>query len=131
MGAEFDLRQESITGLAFTGNLVEMLPSEAVLLRQRTGSDSSPQLLRLLFLSKLADSKLQGYERSGWSDVPSVPRTNKLYRNRLPSAPGGPIIVCLDTSWSMTGFRETTTSIFPFCWHFCYSTKNDRIDDGH
>ena len=26
--------------------------------------------------------------------------------NRLPSAPGGPIIVCLDTSFSMTGDRE-------------------------
>ncbi|KAL3920267.1 MAG: hypothetical protein SGILL_003347 [Bacillariaceae sp.] len=78
-----------------------MLPSEAVLLR-----GSSP-ILRQLFLAKWAESKLLSYELSGYVDIPSVPRTRPLYQKRLPSAPGGPIIVCLDTSWSMSGARET------------------------
>jgi hypothetical protein len=112
LGAEFDprLRRESVTGIALSGNPSEMLPSEAVLLRQRLGVDDkgkpSSTVLRRLFLAKMAESKLQSYELSGWADVPSIPRTKPLYLNRLPSAPGGPIIVCLDTSWSMSGNRE-------------------------
>ena len=55
----------------------------------------------------MAESKLLSYELSGWTDIPSIPKPNSLYKNRLPSGPGGPIIVCLDTSWSMsTGRRE-------------------------
>ena len=113
LGAEFDprLRRESVTGIALSGNLSEMLPSEAVLLRQRLGVDDdtgipSSSVLRRLFMAKMAESKLQSYELSGWADVPSIPRTDPSYLNRLPSAPGGPIIVCLDTSWSMSGNRE-------------------------
>ena len=111
LGAEFDpfLRRESVTGIALSGNPSEMLPSEAVLLRQKVGVDdkeSSSTVLRRLFLAKMAESKLQSYELSGWADVPSVPRPNPLYLNRMPSAPGGPIMVCLDTSWSMSGNRE-------------------------
>uniref|UniRef100_A0A7S4AFR6 VWFA domain-containing protein n=1 Tax=Pseudo-nitzschia australis TaxID=44445 RepID=A0A7S4AFR6_9STRA len=113
LGAEFDpcLRRESVTGIALSGNPSEMLPSEAVLLCQRLVKDeetkSSSNVLRRLFLAKMAESKLQSYELSGWADVPSIPRTRPLYLNRLPSAPGGPIIVCLDTSWSMSGNRES------------------------
>jgi hypothetical protein len=112
LGAEFDprLRRESVTGIALSGNPSEMLPSEAVLLRKRLGVDDKGKpvsnVLRRLFLAKMAESKLQSYELSGWADVPSIPRTDPLYLNRLPSAPGGPIIVCLDTSWSMSGNRE-------------------------
>lgn len=103
MGAEFDPQQrESVSGITTSSSLSEMLPSEAVLLR---GSSSA---LRLLFLAKKVESKLLSYQLSGWADVPSVPRTRPLYKNRLPSAPGGPMIVCLDTSWSMsTGTRES------------------------
>jgi len=113
LGAEFDprLRRESVTGIALSGNLSEMLPSEAVLLRQKLGENSdettSSTILRQLFLAKMAESKLQSYQLSGWADVPSIQRKNPLYMNRLPSAPGGPIIVCLDTSWSMSGNRES------------------------
>ncbi|VEU42756.1 unnamed protein product [Pseudo-nitzschia multistriata] len=113
LGAEFDpcLRRESVSGIALSGNPSEMLPSEAVLLRSRVDIDekgtSSSKVLRRLFLAKMAESKLQSYELSGWADIPSMPRENPLYLNRLPSAPGGPIIVCLDTSWSMSGNRES------------------------
>ena len=112
LGAEFDpfLRRESVTGIALSGNPSEMLPSEAVLLRQKLRIDdegkTSSNVLRRLFLAKMAESKLQSYELSGWADVPSIPRPNPLYLNRMPSAPGGPIMVCLDTSWSMSGNRE-------------------------
>ena len=108
LGAEFDpfLRRESVTGIALSGNPSEMLPSEAVLLRQKLGDEKKSTVLRRLFLAKMAESKLQSYELSGWADVPSIPRQNPTYLNRMPSAPGGPIIVCLDTSWSMSGNRE-------------------------
>ena len=101
IGAQFDPQmRESVSGITLSNNLTEMLPSEAVLLR-----GSSPALRRL-FMAKKAESKLLSYQMSGWTDVPSVPLTRPLYQQRMPSAPGGPIIVCLDTSWSMSGMRE-------------------------
>ena len=101
MGAQFDsLMQESVSGITLSGSLTEMLPSEAVLLRGSSGA------LRRLFMAKKAESKLLSYEMSGWEDMPSVSLTKPLYMRRMPSAPGGPIILCLDTSWSMSGMRE-------------------------
>jgi len=102
MGAQFDpQKRELVSGVTFSGNLFEMLPSEAVLLR-----GSSPTLRRL-FLAKKAESKLLSYQMLGWTDVPSIPKTQSTSFHRLPSSPGGPIIVCLDTSWSMmSGTRE-------------------------
>lgn len=100
LGAQLDTQQrrESITGLTQSSNLSEMLPSEAVLFK------SSSPALRRLFLAKKVESKLLSYQYSGWYDTASTPRTDQrhLLRN-TPSAPGGPVIVCLDTSWSMTG----------------------------
>ena len=122
MGAAFDPQlRESVSGITLSNRLSEMLPSEAILLRGRgrghghgrdnNNNNNNHQLpksstLRRLFLAKWAESKLLSYQLSGWTDIPSVPRTRPLYRTRLPSAPGGPILVCLDTSWSMTGRRE-------------------------
>jgi hypothetical protein len=101
LGAQFDpLTRSSVNGLTLSNSLADMLPSEAVLLK------GSPALRRL-FMAKRVESKLLSYELSGWADVPSVPRLRPRYNSRLPSAPGGPIIVCLDTSWSMSGRRES------------------------
>jgi hypothetical protein len=101
LGAQFDpLTRSSVNGLTLSNSLAEMLPSEAVLLK------GSPALRRL-FMAKRVESKLLSYELSGWTDVPSIPRLRPRYNSRLPSAPGGPIIVCLDTSWSMSGRRES------------------------
>jgi MoxR-like ATPase len=101
VGAQFDPQmRESVSGITLSGSLTEMLPSEAVLLRGSSGA------LRRLFMAKKAESKLLSYEMSGWTDVPSTPLTKPLYLKRMPSAAGGPIIVCLDTSWSMSGMRE-------------------------
>jgi MoxR-like ATPase len=131
LGAQYDPTQRtSVHGITLSGRLSEMLPSEAVLLAQRrndvspdnnntASTTNTPQSvpstitnskkclpLRRLFLAKLVEHKLQSYESAGWNDVPSIAMSKPKYLERLPSAPGGPIIVCLDTSWSMTGRRE-------------------------
>ena len=96
VGAQLDATaRSSVTGLTLSSSLAEMLPSEAVLL---TGSSPT---LRSLFWAKLVEAKLLSYELSGWVDTPSVPQRRRP--QRLPSAPGGPLVVCLDTSWSMSG----------------------------
>jgi uncharacterized protein with von Willebrand factor type A (vWA) domain/MoxR-like ATPase len=137
LGAEFDPKlRDSVSGITLSASLSEMLPSEAVLLR-----GSSP-VLRNLFLAKWAESKLLSYELSGFVDIPSVPRTRPLRRKRLPSAPGGPIIVCLDTSWSMSGSRETLSKAVVLacvtqahqqgreCQVVAFSTERQVIESG-
>ncbi|CAB9501051.1 ATPase RavA [Seminavis robusta] len=108
LGAQYDPTiRSSIRGITLSGSLSEMLPSEAMLLverKQQQQSDRKP--LRRLFLAKLAENKLFSYESSGWQDVPSITHPKSRHLTRLPSAPGGPILICLDTSWSMTGRRE-------------------------
>ena len=89
----------SVSGLALSSSLSEMLPSEAVLLK---GSSA----LRRLFMAKRVESKLLSYRMSGWADVPSIPRRRWRYKPRMPSAPGGSVVICLDTSHSMSGARE-------------------------
>lgn len=104
--------RSSIQGLTLSNSLTQMLPSEAVLLlaRRKKKGDSFTSVLRRLFWAKMVESKLLSYEASGWMDASSLPRRQR--RNnppwpRTPSAPGGPILVCLDTSWSMmSGHRE-------------------------
>lgn len=102
MGAHWDQSlRESMDGVTLSNSISEMLPAEALLL---CGNSTA---LRTLFLSKLAESKLWTYRTSGWEDIPSIPRRKKSrFRPHFPSALGGPIVLCLDTSWSMTGRRE-------------------------
>ena len=121
LGAQFDPHlRESVNGITLSGSLSEMLPSEAVLLR-----GSSPALRRL-FLAKKAEAKLLSYQLSGWTDIPSVPLTRPLYSKRMPSAPGGPIVVCLDTSWSMSGKRELLSkSVVLACVTAAHKQKRD------
>ena len=59
-----------------------------------------------MVLAKIAERTLQTYELSGWTDETAKPKPNGRAMPRIPTAPGGPIIVCLDTSWSMEGPRE-------------------------
>ncbi len=121
LGAEFDPQmKESVSGITLSGSLMEMLPSEAILLRGSSGA------LRRLFMAKKAESKLLSYQMSGWTDVPSVPITRPLYLKRMPSAPGGPIIVCLDTSWSMSGMREQLSkAVVLACVTIAHDQKRD------
>jgi len=100
-GVQLDpLDPTSVSGLTLSDDLSTMLPTEAVLLR------SSMRALRLLFLAKKAESKLLSYELSGWTDVPTKPLPNTRRSVQLPSTSGGPLIICLDTSHSMSGARE-------------------------
>lgn len=46
------------------------------------------------------------YELSGWTDVPTLPLPPARRSKQLPSAAGGPLIICIDTSHSMSGVRE-------------------------
>jgi MoxR-like ATPase len=93
----------SISGLALSNRFSEMVPSEALLL-VRGGDNATRVARRRLFLAKLVESKLLSYESSGgWSNVPSGAVTRGRPWTRRPSAPRGPLVVCLDTSWSMTG----------------------------
>ena len=137
LGAEFDPQlRESIEGLTYSGSFSDMLPSEALLLCGKA------KAFRRLFLAKKVESKLFSHQLSGWTDVPSIPRTNSLYRNQLPSAPGGPIIVCLDTSWSMSGRREALSKAVVLscvsaahkqgrdCQVVAFSTEKGVMDSG-
>lgn len=120
LGAQMDIqRRESVTGLALSGSLTEMVPSEAVLLK---GSPS----LRRLFQAKRVESKLLSYQMSGWYDTESSPQPESRHLRNMPSAPGGPIIVCLDTSWSMSGMRETLSkAVVVACVTAAHRQKRD------
>ena len=136
-GAQLDpAERTSVKGLTLSNSLSEMLPSEAVLLK------SASSTLRRLFLAKRVESKLLSYQLAGWTDTPTVPKEQPRYYTRLPSAPGGPIIVCLDTSWSMTGEREQLSKAVVLacvtaahrqkrkCQVVAFSSENDVMDCG-
>ena len=78
----------SVSGLIYSNKISDMLPAEAALLK------SSSIALRRLFMAKVLESKLLSYEMSDWQDGPSIPKLHKL-RTPKPSAPGGPLILCL------------------------------------
>lgn len=84
--------------LTRSDDLSRMLPSEAALLAM------GGKYGRLLHFSRRAERNLTSYERSSWVEDPSVLLNFQEVR---PSAECGPIIVCLDTSGSMIGARET------------------------
>ena len=86
-------------GLKFGNSLSALQFRDAMLL-------SGSKRLRALFLSRYAERGLTTYEYVDWEDELSRPKRTKSSFTRLPTAVGGAIIVCLDTSWSMAGPRE-------------------------
>ena len=56
-------------------------------------------------MARRAERQLMSYERTGWSENEPSRVTDRL--ELRPAAEMGPIIVCLDTSGSMHGARET------------------------
>lgn len=92
------MEPEQTSGLCRSDDLSRMMPSEMVLLASK-----SPQA-RLLHFARRAERTLLSYERVGWAEEPAV--TVEGFETR-PAAESGPIIVCLDTSGSMMGARET------------------------
>ena len=73
-----------------------------------------------LFMARRAERMLASYQREGWlEDQPSRPTGRNEIR---PAAEMGPIIVCLDTSYSMAGKRETVAKVRRaelLCWVLC------------
>eukprot|EP01023_Acetabularia_acetabulum_P040007 TRINITY_DN3866_c0_g1_i14.p1 TRINITY_DN3866_c0_g1~~TRINITY_DN3866_c0_g1_i14.p1 ORF type:complete len:677 (+),score=122.77 TRINITY_DN3866_c0_g1_i14:232-2262(+) len=95
------LEQQETRGLTRTDDISRLLPSEAVLLSKgRTFRQA-----KLLFFARFAEKSLQSYERDGWGDFPTNIVTNR--REIRPTADRGPILLCVDTSGSMRGARET------------------------
>ena len=86
-------------GLTRSGDVARILPGEAALLGAPPGTP-----LHRLFLARMADRNLASYERVGWRAEPSRVLDGV---ERRPMEERGPIIVCLDTSGSMFGPRET------------------------
>jgi len=138
MGVQLDpLDPTSVSGLTLSDDLSTMLPTEAVLLR------SSMRALRLLFLAKKAESKLLSYELSGWTDVPTKPLPNTRRSVQLPSTSGGPLIICLDTSHSMSGAREDLSKAVVLaavteahrqgreCRVVAFSSESNTVESGH
>lgn len=95
------LEAQETRGLTRSDDISRLLPAEAATLaRGRTVRQS-----KLLFFAKLAEKALQTYERDGWSEFPTqiVPERREI----RPTADRGPILLCVDTSGSMRGARET------------------------
>eukprot|EP00929_Paragymnodinium_shiwhaense_P043597 TRINITY_DN22410_c0_g2_i3.p1 TRINITY_DN22410_c0_g2~~TRINITY_DN22410_c0_g2_i3.p1 ORF type:complete len:1399 (-),score=279.90 TRINITY_DN22410_c0_g2_i3:463-4191(-) len=93
-----ELVQEQTTGIALSGDLSRMMPSEMRLLVKR----KSPAL-KMLYHSKRIERSLLCYDRSSWFEDDARP-TGKM--ELRPAGEAGPLILCLDTSGSMCGPRE-------------------------
>ena len=92
---------EETRGLTRSDDLSRMLPNESTLLAAaRHGMPAA----RLLHFARRAERTLLSYERVGWVDTAAVTTHGMEIR---PAAECGPILVCLDTSGSMAGARET------------------------
>lgn len=64
---------------------------------------------RLLHMVRRAERGLMSYDRTGWLDNQPCRPTGRL--EIRPAAEIGPVIVCLDTSASMAGARETVAKV--------------------
>jgi len=99
---------EETRGLTRSGDISRMLPSEARLLASgwpKGDISKGSKACRRLFLARRAERTLLSYERAGWVDDQPSRVTGRL--ELRPASEMGPIIVCLDTSASMLGPRET------------------------
>lgn len=92
------LEPEETNGLCRSDDISRMLPSEMALI----ANGSRPA--RLLHYARRVERTLLSYERVGWAEEPAVTTEGTEIR---PAAECGPIILCLDTSGSMMGARET------------------------
>jgi uncharacterized protein with von Willebrand factor type A (vWA) domain len=92
------LEPEETNGLCRSDDISRMLPSEMALI----ANGSRPA--RLLHFARRMERTLLSYERVGWAEEPAVTGQGTEIR---PAAECGPIILCLDTSGSMMGARET------------------------
>ena len=95
------LEAQETRGLTRSDDISRLLPSEAAMLaRGRVVRQA-----KLLFYARLAEKGLSTYERDGWGEFPTD--INIERREIRPTADRGPILLCVDTSGSMRGPRET------------------------
>jgi uncharacterized protein with von Willebrand factor type A (vWA) domain len=92
------MEPEQTSGLTRSDDISRVLPAELQLLAMKSSA------ARRLHFARRAERTLATYERVGWSETPAL--TTEGFETR-PAAESGPIIVCLDTSGSMMGARET------------------------
>ena len=97
----------SLSDVRQSGEIEGLLPKELCLLLNSSAGEGSNRRRRLLFAAKMVQNQLFSYEKSGFAEQFSLPDRNKRHLTRLPTDRGGPVVLCLDTSYSMTGFRET------------------------
>lgn len=95
------LEAQETRGLTRSDDISRLLPSEAATLAR----GRRVRQAKLLFYAKLAEKGLQTYERDGWGTFPTsiIPERREI----RPTADRGPILLCVDTSGSMRGPRET------------------------
>ncbi|GLI69534.1 hypothetical protein VaNZ11_014179 [Volvox africanus] len=95
------LEAQETRGLTRSDDISRLLPAEAALLAR----GRQVRQAKLLFFARLAEKALQTYERDGWGEYPTQLEPER--REIRPTADRGPILLCVDTSGSMRGPRET------------------------
>ncbi|EFJ48678.1 hypothetical protein VOLCADRAFT_90897 [Volvox carteri f. nagariensis] len=95
------LEAQETRGLTRSEDISRLLPAEAALLAR----GRQVRQAKLLFYARLAEKALQTYERDGWGEYPTQVEPER--REIRPTADRGPILLCVDTSGSMRGARET------------------------
>ncbi|GLC50817.1 hypothetical protein PLESTB_000435300 [Pleodorina starrii] len=95
------LEAQETRGLTRSEDISRLLPAEAALLAR----GRQVRQAKLLFYARLAEKALQTYERDGWGEYPTQVEPER--REIRPTADRGPILLCVDTSGSMRGPRET------------------------
>eukprot|EP00803_Ostreobium_quekettii_P008826 evm.model.scf_2565.1 EVM.evm.TU.scf_2565.1 scf_2565:1050-6339(-) len=95
------LEAQETRGLTRSDDISRLLPGEAALIAR----GRSVRRAKLLFFARLAEKGLNTYERDGWGEFPTniIPERREI----RPTADRGPILLCVDTSGSMRGPRET------------------------
>jgi Mg-chelatase subunit ChlD len=122
-----------MTDMHYSDSLSNLMLCDAMLLK---GSSR----LRKMFLARYAARGLSSYLYSDWHDEPSRPVLKRRHTSRLPTAVGGPIIICIDTSWSMAGPREALAKAVVLecasvaarlkrdCYVFAFSGRGDLAE---
>lgn len=96
--ARSELAQTETSGICRSGDPSRMVPGEAQLLAAQR------PVLRSLFHARRIERSLLSYDRRAWLEEEAV-RTRQT--ELRPMGKAGPLIICLDTSGSMQGMRET------------------------
>lgn len=122
------LEAQETRGLTRSDNISSMLPMEATLLAK----GQKMRQAKLLFFQRVVERMLLSYERDGWAEIPAIAPDLNI-REIRPTAERGPILLCLDTSGSMRGKRETVSKAIALecmraakvqergCHVFCFS----------